>query len=747
MKSVFAVSAALIAVQLVSCPQPPQSNDGKPEKESESGRAPMRLWYESPAENWMTQALPIGNGELGAMFFGGIARERIQFNEKTLWTGSSSERGSFQNFGDVYIDMLSHGANVRDYRRELSISNALGCVSYSYNETAFRREYFSSFPDKVIVMRYTAPESRGRMSFTVNVSDAHPGGKKIAEDKSLVISGKLQTVSYEARLVVVNEGGTVTADNGMLLVKDADAVTILLAAATNYDLYSAGYTGFSAAVLSERLQTVISRASHKSYDSLKKAHLADYRLLFDRVTLDLKEDEPLIPTDALIQNSGNGSNYLDALYFQYGRYLMISSSRGMNVPNNLQGIWNNNNNPPWGCDIHSDINIQMNQWPAEVANLSECHLPFLNYVAHESQRSDGVWVKKALGLGHRGWAMSFENTIFGHTQWGENYPANAWYCMHFWQHYAYTLDRDFLQNTAWPAMKSACEFWLDRLKFSTSGDGKWEAPNEWSPEHGPTQNAVPYAQQLIWDLFHNTLKAADILGINDTFVNQLKDKFDNLDPGLHIGNRGHLKEWKTNYSEDPYNNHRHMSHLIGLYPGDQITAYSGAEFADAAKVSLIARGDGGTGWSRAWKISFWARLLDSNQAYALLRGALNRTDVTSEGGDLDDNVGGAYDNLLCAHPPFQIDGNFGAAAGIAEMLIQSHKGYIEVLPALPDAWSSGSFTGLKAQGNFTLDLTWENARPLGCTVYSGSGGPCIVRFGGTERRLNTRPGEKYTISF
>lgn len=707
----------------------------------------MRLWYETPAENWMTQGLPIGNGELGAMFFGGITSERIQLNEKTLWSGSSAERGAFQNFGDIYIDIVSHGNNVSDYRRELSLSDAAGSVSYSCNGVSYRREYFSSFPDKVIVMRFTALENKGGISFSVRVTDAHSGGKMTVGGNTISINGKLQTVAYEARLVVLNEGGTISADGDSLVVATADGVTILLAAATNYDLTSIGCTRMMETQLSEHLQAITDSASVKGYLRLRHAHLADYRPLFSRVALDLKESESSVPTDTLIQNFGQTSNYLDVLYFQYGRYLMISSSRGMNVPNNLQGIWNDNNDPPWGCDIHNDINIEMNQWPATVTNLPECHLPFLNYVAHESQRPDGVWVNKAKALGHRGWAMSFENTIFGHTQWGNNYPANAWYCMHFWQHYAYTLDEDFLRDTAWPVMKSACEFWLDRLILSPGGDGKWEAPNEWSPEHGPTQNGVSYSQQLIWDLFDKTLKAANILGINDTFVADLQMKFCDLDPGLYIGSRGHLKEWKTNYWEDPDNDHRHISHLIGLYPGDQITKHKDLGYAVAAKVSLEYRGDGGTGWARAWKINCWARLLDGNRAYKLLKGALSHTSVTVLGSDLDNDEGGVYDNLLSAHPPFQIDGNLGATAGIAEMLIQSHKGYIELLPALPDAWSCGSFTGLRTQGNFAVDLAWEDSRPVRCTVYSGSGGHCAVRFGNNEVTLQTSPGGKYNVRF
>jgi alpha-L-fucosidase 2 len=712
---------------------------------------PMRLWYEYPAETWMTQALPIGNGELGAMFFGQYPRERIQFNEKTLWAGSpTNKQGGYQNFGDLYIDLASHeNTGITDYRRELSISDALGSVSYTVDGISYKREYFSSFPDKVIVIRYTTPESEGSLTLTVDLVDAHSGSKTVSGN-TIVFAGKLATVSYAARLVVLNEGGTVTADNGKLKVERADAVTFLLAGATNYDLTSPTYTGPSAAALNSSLENTTAKASQKSYVGLKNAHLADYRPLFDRVTLNLNEAAPSIPTNELVADRRD-SNYLDMLYFQYGRYLMLASSRRMNVPNNLQGIWNHSNSPPWESDIHPNINIQMNYWPAEVTNLSECHLPFLNWIATESMKTSGGWRAEASRLGHRGWTVLTQATIFGWSSWGPNYVHNAWLCSHLWQHYAYTLDRNFLQNTAYPSMKSACEFWLDRLRLAS--DGKWEAPDGWSPEQGESnysqylQNGVPYEQQLIWDLFDKTLKALNILGGDAAFRTELQAKFDNLDPGLKVedGSRsgtgyrsGLLAEYKYpgGYMEPQ---HRHISHLVGLFPGDLITPER-AQFFTAAKESANDRGDGGTGWSRAWKISFWARLLDGNRARTLLKNALqySRTENASSG---------IYENLLDAHPPFQIDGNFGATAGIAEMLIQSHRGYIEVLPALPIAWSNGSFTGLKAQGNFTVDLEWAGSTPTRCTVYSGSGGELRIRFHDIQRDVPTSRGGSYTITF
>ena len=689
----------------------------------------LKLWYTCPATDWMTSALPIGNGELGAMFFGGIAREQLQFNEKTVWTGSPAKRGAYQNFGDVYID-FGHvdSCEVTDYQRELSLNNAIGRVSYHWKGTKYVREYFVSRPDGVVVVRFTTPDKNGLLNLTVSLKDGRDGDTEVTEQQQLLLQDSLDLLSYEAQLKVLNEGGVLTAEGNQLKVTNANAVTLLLIGATNFSLSTPDYIGETKEQLHERLSERMRQASARSYEQLKERHLADYCPLFDRVKLDLGATLPKIPTDELIRFHRE-SLYLDMLYFQYGRYLMLASSRGMNLPNNLQGIWNDDNTPPWECDIHNDINIQMNYWPAEPCNLSECHTPFLNYIAIEALRPNGSWQQVARNEGLKGWAMRCQNNIFGYTDWKINRPSNAWYCMHLWQHYRYTLDLDFLADTALPIMQNACEYWFGRLKEDKNG--KLIAPDEWSPEQGPWEDGVAYAQQLIWQLFSETLQALHALRsqgkeVDELFAYKLREKFIRLDNGLSIGVWGQIKEWKKDTQQlDKWGNqHRHLSHLIALYPGNQIVNNITPEFAKAARRSLESRGDLGTGWSRAWKIACWARLEDGNHAYRLLKSALSLSTTTHL--SMDNDKGGVYENLFDSHPPFQIDGNFGATAGMAEMLIQSHQDFIQLLPALPSAWAVGKVEGLRAAGNFTFRMKWEQHRLHECSFQSGSGRNCRI---------------------
>lgn len=676
---------------------------------------PLSLWYTTPATEWATEALPIGNGRIGAMIFGGVGQDSIQFNDKTFWSGSTTSRGAYQNFGYIRLD-FGADAGATDYRRELDLANAVAAVSYRKDGIAYRREYLASYPDDVIAVRLTT-DKKGKVNFSVALDGTHAGEFKQMDRTGCSFSGKLDLLSYAARLQIRNEGGTVTVKEGEIVVENADAATLLLGMGTNFSANSATYLA-EGNDWKTTLETTLARAAGKSYSELRKRHIDDYTSLFNRVQLHLGGQPVSLPTDQLFAaNTKDAYNpAADALYFQYGRYLTIASSReGLDLPSNLQGLWNNSNRPPWECDIHSNINVQMNYWPVEVCNLAECHLPFIKYIYNESQLNNS-WKKMAAEHGCKGWTMRTQNNIFGYSDWNWNRPANAWYCLHVWDKYQFNPDREYLATTAWPILKSASEFWLDRLVRDT--DGNWVAPEEWSPEHGPWEDGLPYAQQLIAALFKKTLAAAERLNIEPEFRNALEAKLKHLDKGLSIGSWGQLKEWK--YTEDDsLDTHRHLSHLIALYPDDAVSLSGTPEYAEAVKRSLEARADVGMGWSLTWKVALRARLLDGERAHSLLAKALEVVD--NKPGNF-----GIYKNLFNAGP-YQIDGNFGAVAGMAEMLLQSQRDELHLLPAIPQVWSDGQVTGLRARGGLEVGMVWKDMKLVSATLKSDNGQLCRLR--------------------
>ncbi len=752
----------------------------------------LKLWYKQPAKEF-TEALPLGNGRLGAMVYGGVKHELIQLNEATLWSGgpmrTNMNPGAYANLllareallknedyaagdqlarnmqgnysdsyfplGNLSITQDLPGSDPAAYYRDLDIKNAITTTRFTIGGITYTRQMISSAPDQVMVIRFTASRP-GAISFKLATSNVLKHQNVAIANNGLAMRGKVPAhiqpnyintknpiewddslhqrgMRYELLVKAVNKGGSVSTDTSGITVKNADEVLVYLSAATSFN-------GFDKSPVTQgqdenKLATkYLAKALMKAWPALLSAHTSDYHHYFNRVNFNLAipadNSNATLPTNERLIKYTNGVQdpSFETLYFQYNRYLLISCSRPGGMPANLQGIWNKDLRPAWSSNYTTNINAQMNYWPAEEANLSEMQLPFIDYIKNAAVTGK---ITATQYYHARGWAVHHNSDIWaisnpvgegtGDPRWANWAMGSPWLSQHLWWHYQFTQDKNYLRQTAYPLMKSAAQFCMDWLVphqgyLVTAPSVSPE--NAYRDQNGKEQHvsiATTMDMSIIRDLFTNVISASNILGYDKAFRDSIIAKQALLYP-LRIGKKGNLQEWYKDY-EDIERQHRHVSHLFGLFPGAEISPVKTPEFTAAAKKALELRGDGGTGWSLAWKINFWARLLDGNHAYKMIRAVIHH--ISGEGG--------SYPNLFDSCPPFQIDGNFGSLSGMCEMLLQSQSDEINMLPALPDAWAEGTISGLKARGNFTVDMDWKNKRLVSASVLSVAGGACRIR--------------------